>query len=66
MGLTDLEKEIILAYAECNMNATKASEKLFMGRTSIQWHFPKIKAKTGLEIWKFYDLVKLVEIAKDD
>lgn len=65
MGLTDIEKEIILVYAECSMNATDTGRTLFMHRTTIQWHFQRIKAKTGLEPRRFYDLVNLAEMAKE-
>lgn len=66
MDLTDLEKEIILACAENDMNLSRVARELYMSRAAVGWYIPKIKAKTGLSIRKFYDLVKLVKMVKND
>lgn len=65
MGLTDIEKEIILAYAECDMNTVRTGRKIYLHWNSIEWRLKRIHQKTGLDPKRFYDLVKLVEIAKD-
>ena len=59
--LTDKEKEILLAFAEHNMNCSEAAMSLYMARNSFHYYFKSIEAKTGLNPRKFYDLIKLLE-----
>lgn len=64
MGLTDREKEIILALAESDMSVSQVSRVVYYHRNTLEYHFVKIKRKTGLNPKRFYDLVKLVDMAK--
>lgn len=65
LDLTETDKEIILAYADNDMNASETGKKLFMSTKSVQYHLDKIKQKTGFDPRKFYGLVKLIyEIKK--
>lgn len=63
--LTDTDVQVVLTFADNNMNATETGEKLFMYRTTVKYHLERVRAKTGLSPFKFYDLVKLVGILKE-
>lgn len=56
-----VEKEIIKAMADCNMNIAEVSKKLMYHRNSIVYHIETIKENTGLDARVFYDLVKLLK-----
>lgn len=62
MELTKHEQQILIAYAECDMNTAEVSKKLYMHRNTIKYHLDKICKKTGLNPNKFYDLIKLLKI----
>ncbi len=66
MALTDLEKEILLVYADCDMNAAETARRTFYHRNSIQYFLDRIYAKHGLNPLKFYDLCKLLDIIKNE
>ena len=61
-----MDKKVILTLADCNMNITQASEKLYMHRNSVVYHIKRIKKQTGLNPLNFYDLCKLVNMAKEE
>lgn len=63
--LTELDEKIILAFADCNMNAAEASRIVYMHRNSILYHCSRVEKLTGLDPLNFYDLVKLVEMIKN-
>ena len=63
-NLTDLDVQVILAFAENNMNASQTSNSLFMHRNTVVYHLDKVKRKTGLDPCNFYDLMKLIEIER--
>lgn len=63
--LTDLDICVVLAFADNDMDATKTGRKLFMHRNTIQYHLDVTLEKTGLSPTKFYDLIKLVEMLKE-
>ena len=62
--MTKKEKEILLAYAENNMNTVKAARSIYCHHNTICYHLTKIKEKYGLDPRKFYDLVELLETIK--
>ena len=62
--LTAVDFEIILALADNNMNVVETARVLFMHRNNVVYHIGKVKKRTGLDPTKFYDLVKLVRIAR--
>ena len=61
--MTAKQAEIILAYAECNMNTVAAGRKMYMSEANISYHLAKIRNLTGLSPKRFYDLCRLVGIA---
>lgn len=59
--LSDVRREIILAFADCNMNLTDTGRKLYMHRNTIVYNLERTKAITGLNPYNFYELIRLVE-----
>ena len=64
--VTDIQKETIKAFAECDMNASKTAEHMYMCRNAVVYNLNEIKRKMGLDPRKFYDLIKLLEMVGDD
>lgn len=62
MKIKDIEKETILAFAECNMNVQDTANKVFAHRNTVVYRFQRIKEKTRLNQICFYDLIKLLEM----
>ena len=64
--LTERQKTTISAIAACDMNISKTAEILYYNRNTVVYHCDNILKKTGLDPRKFYDLVKLMEIVRDE
>lgn len=64
--MTDTDKEIVLAYAENNMNRSETARQFYMSYSGLLFRLERIQRITGLDPRKFYDLVKLVEMCKGD
>ena len=60
--MTPTRYAVILALADCNMSANAASQKLFIDRSTVDYHIRRIKAITGKDPRNFWDLVDLLEI----
>lgn len=41
--MTAKQAEIILAYAECNMNTVAAGRKIYMSEANVSYHLTKIR-----------------------
>lgn len=63
--LSNLDKEIIIAFAKYDMRPYRVAKNIFVCKGTIMYHARKIKEKTGLDIRKFYDLCKLIEIVNE-
>ena len=61
--MSEVEKEIVIAFAKCNMNLSETARMVHMHRNSVIYNFEKIFKKTGLKPQRFLDLVKLVKMA---
>lgn len=61
--LTDLDIQTILVFAKNNMNVSKTAQELFFHCNTIRYHLEKVERVTGLNPFKFYDLVELVFMA---
>lgn len=59
-NLTDIDVQVLLSFAENNMNASKTSSSLFLHRNTVVYHLEKAKRHTGLNPFRFYDLMELV------
>ena len=64
--LSEVNREVVLAFAECNMKIRETARKIFRHRNTVVYHLIQIKAITGLDPYNFYDLVKLVKMAKGE
>jgi len=62
--LTPHSREIILAFADSNMNLAAVARQVFMSRGGVRYHFDKIKERTGLDPGDFYDLIELVKLVE--
>lgn len=65
MKLNENQKQIILLLAENNMCLSATAKNGFRARTTVDYHIRKILKDTGLNPNNFYDLCKLVEMAKE-
>lgn len=63
--MTEVDARIIVAMADCNMNANEVDRREFMHRNTVIYHLDKTKRETGLDGRRFYDLVELLKIAKE-
>ena len=63
--LNDTDYRLILLLAENNMRATETAYALDVHRNTVCWRISKIKDITGLDPLNFYDLHKLVEMARE-
>lgn len=64
--LKEKDKRIILTLAACDMNVLEAARRLYLSRNGYVYHLDKIKHLTGLDPRNFYDLYKLVELARSE
>ena len=63
--MDEIDAEIILALADNNMNESETARMLFMHRNTVVYHIGKVKKLTGLDPTNFYDLCKLVKMARE-
>jgi hypothetical protein len=61
--MNDLQKAMVIALAENNMDETKAARETNYHRNTCVYHFGRIYEQTGLNPRCFFDLVKLYEMA---
>lgn len=61
--LSDLDKEIILAYAASSMSRNAVAGKLYMSHNTVTNHLNRIHKVTGLNPRYFFDLYQLVVMA---
>ena len=61
-GLSERQREVIKAFADCNMNASVTAKRTFTDRNNIYYHIREIRRKTGLNPRCFKDLNKLLSI----
>lgn len=64
--LNETDFRVILLLADNSMRATETAYALNMHRNSILYRIGKIKRITGLDPMNFYDLHKLVEMARKE
>lgn len=63
--LTERDVQIVLTFAKNNMNVSKTAQELFFHRNTVVYHLDKVERMTGLNPFKFYDLMKLVSSLKE-
>lgn len=64
--LNEMDFRVILTLAKYSMRATETAYELGKHRNGILYRVEKIKRITGLDPMVFYDLCKLVEMAKKE
>ncbi len=64
MSMKQIDKDIILALAEYDMNVSMVARVTHYHRNTIAYRTGKIQKECGLNPLKFYDLIKLIEIVK--
>ena len=62
--MTERQREIVLGYAECDMNAVETGRKLYLSCVAVGYHLNQIKKTTGIDPRSVYGLCKLVQMAK--
>lgn len=60
--LTETDRTVVRALAECNMNATEVARINHYHRNTVVFHLNRVQRETGLDPRRFYDLVALVEM----
>ena len=60
--LSDMDRELIIAFAKYDMRPYRVAKNFYVSKATVTYHAKKIKEKTGLDIRKFYDLCKLLEM----
>lgn len=63
--LSEQRCNIILAFADNNMNVSNTAKQLFMHRNTVVYHLERIKEFTDKNPFNFYDLHDLVVWVKE-
>lgn len=66
IGLSDIQKEIILALVDCSMVISAVARKLYTCSANVNYHVKEIERKTGKNPRRFSDLVDLAKMVKGD
>lgn len=64
MKLTQTQAEIIVKFAENNINVAATAREMFMHRNTVDYHLRMIYRNTGKNPMVFYDLLELLTVAK--
>lgn len=63
--LKPIDLEVIRALADSSMNIAETARKIYSHRSTVEYHIARIQRITGLDPLNFYDLIKLLELAKE-
>lgn len=66
MELSEDRCKIILSLADNKMNVSEVSRQLYMHRNTVVYHINRIRQITGKDPLNFYDLYRLVILAKEE
>lgn len=66
LDISDTDRNLLKSYAAHNMNRQQTGKAVYMHTNSIRYRFDVIHRETGLDPSNFYDLVKLLGIAKEE
>ena len=64
--LSDMQKEIIMAMADCSLRISEVAQKVYTCGDNVRRHIKQIEQKTGKNPRCFYDLIELVEMVKGE
>lgn len=59
--LNDLDFEVVRAFAENDMNVSRAASNLNYHPNTVRYHLDRVDTVTGLNPRHFHDLVELLE-----
>ena len=59
--ITPTDKDVLLAYADCDMNAKQTSREIHMNSHNVDYHLDKVKRVSGIDPRTFYGLAELLE-----
>lgn len=63
-GLTDLDWEVVMVYAENDMNAWQTARQLCLSSGGVAYHLDKVRDATGYDPRVFFDLADLMRITE--
>ena len=63
--ITPVRCRIILALANNSMRVSRAAKEICMDHSTLIYHLKWVKAITGKDPMKFYDLIDLVRMARE-
>lgn len=63
--MTRKQAELIVLFANHNMNVTDTAKVLYYHRNTLIYHLDKIMRDTGLNPRRFMDLVELLRMAQE-
>ena len=63
--LKEIDRRIIRAFAQNDMNVRRTAISLYMARNTVLYHIEKIRAETGKDPRVFYDLCELLLCATE-
>ncbi len=64
--LNDVEKKILVQYADYDMVGTATAKALYISRSTLEHYFESIFNKTDLNPRCFHDLVKLLRMIGEE
>ena len=64
--LKPIDLEVIRALADCSLNMAETARTIYSHRSTVEYHIARIQRITGLNPLNFYDLIKLLELAKEE
>lgn len=64
--MTKQDARIVAAMADCNLRPSEVARREYMHRNTVLYHLDKVKRETGLDAQNFYDLIKLVDMVKEE
>lgn len=64
--LSEERCKILITLADSKMNVSEVARKLYMHRNTVDYNLRRIKQITGKDPLNFYDLYRLVMLAKEE
>lgn len=58
--MTELDKSVLIAFAENGMNKSRTGKALFMHRNTVDYHLERVRQKTGKNPNDFFDLAAML------
>lgn len=63
--VTYTQKQIIKAFARCDMNAARTAKETMYSHQNVDYHLRMVQIKTGLNPRCFFDLIRLLILFGD-